>query len=305
MMTGKDRVPDVPPGGRPFVTRFAPSPSGYLHLGHAYAARFAWEAAHRSGGRFLLRIEDIDASRARPEFEQGICNDMVWLGLTWDGPLRRQSERLEAYAAALDYLDGQGVLYPCFCTRRQIRQEVAGAGQAPHGLDGEMVYPGICRHLSADERQHRIARGEAYAIRLDVEAALGRTGPLYWHDLKRGRTKAEPHLLGDVVLARKDTPTSYHLACTVDDAAMGVTLVTRGEDLFHSSHIHRLLQALLGLPVPLYYHHNLVADSRGQRMAKRNRAVSLKYLRDSRHTPDEIWRLLGLSEAGAATAICA
>lgn len=305
MIKGRDAVPAPMPGRSPFVTRFAPSPTGYLHLGHAFAARFAWAAARRSGGRFLLRIEDIDQSRCRPAFEDGIRNDLLWLGLQWDGPLRRQSERFEAYAAALARLNEQGVLYPCFCTRKQIRREVAEAGRAPHGVDGETIYPGICRHLAPAERAARLARGEPYAIRLDVEAARSLTGSLVWHDLKAGVVEAEPERLGDVVLARKDAPTSYHLSCTVDDAAMGVNLVTRGEDLFVASHVHRLLQALLGLPAPAYYHHGLVSDSRGERMAKRNRAVTLKYLRDSQHSPDDIWKLLGLSTEAIVQHACA
>jgi glutamyl-Q tRNA(Asp) synthetase len=300
MLKGADFLPLPQPGDQPTVTRFAPTPSGYLHLGHAYAALVAWESARAAGGRFLLRIEDIDRARCRPEFEQGILEDLRWLGLDWDGHPLRQSERMPVYDQALDSLDRQGVVYPCFCTRRRIRAEIAHAAQAPHGPAGEAVYPGICRSLSAPERQRRIAAGEPFALRLDIGRALALTGPLTWFDLRAGATRARPELLGDVVLARKDVPSSYHLAVTLDDAAQAVTLVTRGEDLFHATHIHRLLQALLELPAPRYYHHNLIADSTGLRLAKRNRAVTLRTLRQSGRRPEEIWALLGLPEPAPA-----
>jgi glutamyl-Q tRNA(Asp) synthetase len=207
---------------------------------------------------------------------------------------------MAVYDQALDRLDRQGVVYPCFCTRRRIRAEIAHAAQAPHGPAGEAVYHGICRSLSAPERQRRIAGGEPFALRLDVGRALALTGPLTWSDLRAGSTRARPELLGDVVLARKDVPSSYHLAVTLDDAAQAVTLVTRGEDLFQATHIHRLLQALLELPTPRYYHHNLIADSTGLRLAKRNRAVTLRTLRQSGRRPEEIWALLGLPEPAPA-----
>ena len=294
MIKGSDFLPVPTAGEPPQVTRFAPSPSGYLHLGHAYSALFGYEAARYSGGRFLLRIEDIDQQRCRPEFEQGIYEDLGWLGIHWDGEVRRQSDHLGTYRAALDDLRGLGVVYPCFCTRRQIRQEVDEAGRAPHGPSGEALYPGICRNLDPAEAAARMRGGEPYALRLDVAKALARTGPLFWDDIRAGRIAADPLSLGDVVLARKDTPTSYHLAVTVDDHLQEVTLVTRGEDLFHATHVHRLLQALLGLRTPRYYHHNLIADSSGQRIAKRNRAITLRHLRDCRRTPDDVWRMIGL-----------
>ena len=303
MLKGADFLPLPTPGDRPTVTRFAPTPSGYLHLGHAYAALVAWESARAGGGRVLLRIEDIDRARCRAEFEQGIVEDLLWLGLDWDGLPVRQSERMALYDQALDRLDQLAVLYPCFCTRRRIRAEIAHAGQAPHGPAGEALYPGICRSLSAPERRHRIAAGEPFALRLDVGRALTLTGPLTWHDLRAGVVEARPETLGDVVLARKDVPSSYHLAVTVDDAEQGVTLVTRGEDLFHATHIHRLLQALLELPEPRYYHHNLIADSTGLRLAKRNRAVTLRTLRQSGRRPDELWSLLGLPEPAPAAPV--
>jgi glutamyl-Q tRNA(Asp) synthetase len=284
------------------VTRFAPTPSGYLHLGHAYSALVAWEAARSVGGRFLLRMEDIDRQRCRPEFEQGILDDLRWLGLYWDGPVVRQSDRMDLYDQALTQLDRLGVLYPCFCTRRRIRVEIAQAGQAPHAPVGEAVYPGICRSLDVGERRRRIEAGEPFALRLDVIRALELTGPLTWHDVRAGAVRARPERLGDVVLARKDTPTSYHLAVTVDDARQGVNLVTRGEDLFEATHVHCLLQALLGLRPPRYYHHNLVADANGLRLAKRNQAMTLRLLRHSGRSPDEVWRLLGLPDPAPAAA---
>jgi len=295
MIHGPDFLPLPEPGDEPSVTRFAPTPSGYMHLGHAYAALVACETARAGGGRFLLRIEDIDPSRARAPFEQAIYDDLRWLGLDWDGEALRQSERMADYGAALDRLDRLGVLYPCFCTRRKIRAEIAHAAQAPHG-QGEAVYPGICRSLSVDEREHRIAAGEGFALRLNVAKAQELTGPLTWQDLRVGQVRAMPENLGDVVLARKDVPTSYHLAVTVDDAAQSITLVTRGEDLFFATHVHRLLQALLGLPTPRYYHHNLIADSNGLRLAKRNRAVTLRTLRLSGRSPDDVWRMIGLPD---------
>lgn len=296
MLKGQDFIPLIETDGGPVVTRFAPSPSGYLHIGHAYAALFACETARLAGGAFYLRLEDIDTQRCRPEFEQATFEDLRWLDLLWDEPVVRQSERLAGYGVALERLRALGVVYPCFCSRRQIRIEVEEAGRAPHGPAGDLVYPGICRHLSVDEAAYRLARGEPFAWRLDIVKALRLTGPLWWYDVRAGWIEAEPGGLGDVVLGRKDTPTSYHLAVVVDDAAQGVTLVTRGEDLFHATHVHRLLYALLGLPVPRWYHHNLVADSTGQRLAKRNRAMTLRHLRGNHRTPDDIWRMIGLTD---------
>jgi len=303
MIKGSDFLPLPEPGGQPAVTRFAPTPSGYLHLGHAYSALIAWEVAKAGGGRFQLRIEDIDIGRCRPEFEQGIYDDLGWLGLHWDEPPFRQSDQMQGYADALDRLDRLGVLYPCFCTRRQIRAEIAEAGRAPHGPSGEALYPGICRSLDVDERLRRMQANQPYALRLDVDRALQLTGPLVWEDVRVGDVPADAASLGDVVLARKDVPTSYHLAVTVDDTLQGVTLVTRGEDLFHATHIHRLLQALLGLPTPRYYHHNLIADSTGLRLAKRNRAITLRTLRQSGKQPADVWRLIGLPDPEPATSL--
>jgi glutamyl-Q tRNA(Asp) synthetase len=273
------------------VTRFAPSPTGYLHVGHAYAAIFAQRAAREAAGRFLLRIEDIDAGRCRPEFEAAIFEDLAWLGLAWETPVRRQSQHIGAYAAALARLDAMGLIYPCFCTRAEIRAEVARAADAPQGPDGP-IYPGTCRTLSADERAERKARGETYALRLDMRRALTHVPTLTWHDRARGRIVAAPETFGDVVLARKDVPTSYHLAVTLDDAAQGVTLVTRGEDLAPATDIHRLLQALLGLPTPDYHHHKLLHDDSGRRLAKRDRATTLRELRAAGRTAEDVRRLI-------------
>ena len=295
MTKGPDFLPMPEPGEPATVTRFAPTPSGYLHLGHAYSALVAWESARSVGGRFLLRMEDIDRQRCRPEFEQGICEDLRWLGLYWDGPVVRQSDRMDLYDQALSQLDRLGVLYPCFCTRRRIRVEIAHAGQAPHGPVGEGIYPGICRSLGVSERRRRIEAGEPFALRLDVGRALELTGPLTWRDVRAGEVRARPERLGDVVLARKDIPTSYHLAVTVDDARQGVNLVTRGEDLFEATHVHRLLQALLGLPPPIWHHHRLVRDEAGRRLAKRDDARALATLRAEGATAADVRRMLGLS----------
>ena len=275
----------------PVSTRFAPSPTGGLHLGHAYAAWIAHDRARATGGRFLLRMEDIDQTRCRPAFEAGIIADLTWLGLRFDGPVRRQSEHFDDYRAALSRLESLGVLYPCFCTR----SEIAAAVGAPQGPAGPL-YPGTCRHLSAGERQDRLAEGHDHALRLDI--ARARTlvgGDLHWHDEKAGRQQARPEQLGDVVLARKETPTSYHLAVTVDDALQEITLVTRGIDLFPATHIHRLLQALLGLPVPAYAHHGLVMGEDGIRLAKRDKALTLAAMRDAGATAAELRQRLGLA----------
>lgn len=268
-------------------TRFAPSPTGLLHLGHAHGALFAWHQAKDHGGEFLLRIEDIDVGRCRREFDSAIMEDLAWLGLSWPAPVRRQSAHMADYQAALDRLAGQDLLYPCFCTRRDIAEEIARSGAAPHsapmGPDGPL-YPGICRALDADERAARLTAGTPYALRLDVAKAGERAGRLTWHDRRHGDFTATPEIHGDAVLARKDVATSYHLSVVVDDALQDVTLVTRGEDLLPATHLHRLLQALLGLPVPEYHHHGLLTDETGRRLAKRDDARSLRGLRESGHS---------------------
>lgn len=282
------------------VTRCAPSPTGYLHLGHAYAAGIGWLRARQAGGRFLLRIEDIDTTRCRPEFTQAIFDDLHWLGLTWEEPVRHQSAHFADYAKALGHLQQRGLLYPCFCTRRQIQAEIQAAGHAPHGFEGA-VYPGICRHLSADERERRVAAGEAYALRLDIAAACRHAGrwPLHWNDETAGEQAVTPELLiqgfGDVVLARKEIPASYHLCVTHDDALQGITLVTRGSDLFAATHLHRLLQALFDWPVPAYAHHPLLLDETGERLAKRKNAPALRDLRTAGVTPAAVWQQAGLA----------
>jgi glutamyl-Q tRNA(Asp) synthetase len=255
------------------ITRFAPSPTGRLHLGHAWSALQAHDFARARGGLFLLRIEDIDPGRAREEHVAAIAEDLRWLGLDWDGPAVRQSERLPIYASALDRLKAQGLLYPCFCTRA----EIAASAVAPHGDEGP-VYPGLCRHLSATERAERMA-ADGHCWRLDMAEAVRRAGPLVWHDQSAGDVAAKPEAQGDIVLARKDAPVSYHLAVTVDDAAQEVGDVVRGIDLFAATHVHRLLQALLGLPTPRYRHHALLVGTDGKRLAKRNGATSLADLR--------------------------
>ena len=280
---------------RPVVTRFAPSPTGLLHLGHAHSALFAARLARQSGGRFLLRIEDIDTGRCRPDFVEAMFEDLAWLGLDWERPVRRQSEHGADYAAALESLARRGLLYPCFCTRADIEAEIARAGHAPHGPEG-IAYPGTCRTLSADRRQRRLAAGQPHALRLDMAAAVALAGPLTWRDIAKGELVARPEPFGDVVLARKDIPTSYHLAVTVDDALQGVTLVSRGEDLFAASHIHRLLQALLGLAVPDWAHHPLLVDGQGRRYAKRDRSLSLRALRQAGHSAAEVRAMAGFPD---------
>ena len=258
--------------GPGMITRFAPSPTGGLHLGHAWSAILAHDRARAAGGRLLLRIEDIDGSRSRPEHVADILADLAWLGLTWDD-LCFQSARLDRYQAALDRLRAMGLLYPCFCTRADIAREVAASLSAPHGPDGP-IYPGSCRALDAATRAAR--RGDPHAWRLDMAAAIAQVGPLGWYDEIAGRVVADPADAGDVVLARKDAPASYHLAVTLDDAAQGVTHVFRGADLFAATHVHRLLQALLGLPTPAYHHHALLTDADGKRLAKRDGAPMLR-----------------------------
>jgi glutamyl-Q tRNA(Asp) synthetase len=277
------------------VTRFAPGPTGLLHLGHAHSALTGWHRARDAGGRFLVRIEDIDPGRCRPAYEAAILEDLAWLGLDWDGPVRRQSEHLADYAAALARLEADGLLYPCFCTRSAILAEIAAMGGAPHGADGPL-YPGTCRRLDPAERAARIAAGEPYALRIDGAAAAARTGPLRWRDEIAGLQDARPDLVGDAVLGRKDSPASYHLAVTVDDAIQGVTRVTRGADLFQATHLHRLLQALLGLPVPVWHHHALLCDEDGRRLAKRSDARTIARYRQDGATPAAVRALAGFPD---------
>lgn len=280
------------------VTRFAPSPTGHLHLGHAWSAKLAHDFARRHDGRFLLRIEDIDPGRCKPAFEQAIYADLAWIGLTWETPVRRQSDHMADYRAALDVLEARGLLYPCFCSRKDIRHEISESGRAPHDLlphsqEGP-VYPGICRTLSPEARRERRRRGLPHALRLNLDRALELAGmeSLTWTDLAAGEQTATPdilrHMLGDVVLARKDIPTSYHLSVVVDDHLQNISHVIRGEDLFQASHLHRLLQHLLGYKTPLYHHHRLLTDADGQRYAKRDNSQTLQNLRAAGHDPRDL-----------------
>ncbi len=251
----------------PLVTRFAPSPNGRLHLGHALSAIIAHDLAQASGGRFLLRIEDIDGPRSRPDLAEEFRRDLAWLGLAWE-EVPAQSTRLAHYAAAADALKAQGLLYPCTCTRKEIEE----AGARP-GLEG-LIYPGTCKQRAPDPAR-------AAAWRLDADKALALTGPLEWEDTLAGSIPVDLSGLGDVVLVRKDLPASYHLAVSLDDAVDGVTLVTRGADLFAASHVHRTLQALLGLPVPRWHHHLLLTDSTGEKLAKRRGSPALAQRREA------------------------
>ena len=258
------------------ATRFAPSPTGRLHLGHAYAALIAHDAARAGRGAFRLRIDDIDSGRCRGEFRAAIDADLAWLGLLRDGPPLVQSTRAPRYASALERLRQEGLLYPCFCSR----SDIAAAATAPHGPEG-LVYPGTCRALEADQRAERMAAGMVPAWRLDLAAATARTGQLDWVEAGAGRVMARPDLLGDVVLGPRDRIAAYHLASTIDDADMAITLVTRGRDLAFATHMHRLLQALLDLPSPEYRHHALIGGAAGVRLAKRDGAAELAALRDA------------------------
>ncbi|WP_262273317.1 tRNA glutamyl-Q(34) synthetase GluQRS [Microvirga yunnanensis] len=285
------------------VFRFAPSPNGRLHLGHAYSALLNADFAGRFGGRFLLRIEDIDITRCRPDFEAAIHEDLAWLGLQWEIPVRRQSEHFADYRAAFLKLKGRGVVYPCFCTRRDIVQAVARREQEsgrdwPRDPDGAPLYPGTCREVPAAEAERRIAAGEPQAWRLDSAAAQKlRPGPHAFRRFDRdGREEtvaADPWRWGDAVIVRKEIPSSYHLSVVVDDALQGVTHVVRGQDLEAATDLHVLLQALLDLPTPLYHHHGLVLDPTGDKLAKSRQSPALSELRADGVTPQAIRRRLG------------
>jgi glutamyl-Q tRNA(Asp) synthetase len=281
------------------VTRFAPSPTGFLHLGHAYAALVAWRRARADGGRFLLRIEDIDAARCRPEYAAAIREDLAWLGLEWDGEVREQSAHLDEYRLLLEGLLERGLLYPCFCTRAGIRREIGAAAAAPHGPDGApphgLRYPGTCRHLGPGERRRRLDAGEVYALRLNMAAALQFAPPLSF-DEDGTRIMCDPAAFGDVVLGRKEVPASYHLCVTHDDALQGVTLVTRGTDLKPATALHRLLQSLFRWPAPRYAHHGLLVDRAGRRLAKRDGAASLRALRETGHTAAAVRAMAGMPD---------
>ena len=279
----------------PSVFRFAPSPNGYLHLGHALSALLNADRARASGGRLLLRIEDIDETRCRPEYEAAIYEDLRWLGLAWEEPVRRQSEHFADYRHVLGQLEAMGLVYTAFESRAEIA--ALATGRDP---DGAPLYPGTAKTMTAAERNERIASGAPYALRLDMAAALARVPRLAWEETgagpsgETGTVVADPAAWGDVILARKDTPTSYHLAVVVDDAAQGVTDVVRGRDLFHATSVHRLLHALLGLPAPLYHHHRLLLDADGRKLSKSTQATGLRELRAQGLTPTDIRRLVGL-----------
>jgi glutamyl-Q tRNA(Asp) synthetase len=274
------------------VTRFAPSPTGFLHLGHAFSAFLSWARARQAGGGFLLRLEDIDTTRCQPAFAAAVLEDLAWLGFQWDGAVRVQSAHLPAYGAALETLQDRGLLYPCFCSRA----EIAAAQSAPHGA--APVYPGTCRHKTMAEREALMAAGAPYALRLDVAAALRGEENLRFLEEGQGWVAANPARFGDVVLARKKMPTSYHVCVVHDDALQGVTHVIRGEDLRDSTHIHVLLQRLLGLPTPVYAFHPLLTDASGKRLAKRDKARTLRAMRVAGETPEGI--LARLREDAAA-----
>jgi glutamyl-Q tRNA(Asp) synthetase len=288
----------------PPVFRFAPSPNGYLHLGHAYSALKNFDCARQSGGRLLLRIEDIDLTRCRPEFETAIYQDLGWLGVAWETPVRRQSEHFSQYRDALENLSAQGLVYPSFESRAEIAKLVAAReaeGAWPRDPDGAPLYPGTAKSLPQGERARLLESGAPYALRLDMAAACARAGDLDWSERgqgpggETGEVTARPEAWGDVILARKETPTSYHLAVVIDDALQGVTEVVRGQDLFWSTSVHRLLQRLLGLPQPAYRHHRLVLDDAGQKLSKSGKATGLRELRAGGATPADIRRLVGLA----------
>ncbi|MGH6875271.1 MAG: tRNA glutamyl-Q(34) synthetase GluQRS [Aestuariivirgaceae bacterium] len=267
--------------------RFAPSPNGELHLGHAFSALFAFHAAKRAGGNFLLRIEDIDTTRCREHVADRIFDDLAWLGLDWLEPVRFQSRHLADYSRAQSSLESHGLLYPCFCTRKNLEASSSGRRDP----DGSPLYPGTCRALDPEARA--MAAGEPFHLRLDMARAVQQAAGLFFTDLGIGDISADPHKWGDVILVRKDIGTSYHIAVVVDDALQEVTHVTRGRDLFEATHIHRLLQALLGLPVPLYHHHRLISDAVGRKLSKSAADRSLRSLREGGVSPAEIRRTLG------------
>jgi glutamyl-Q tRNA(Asp) synthetase len=278
--------------------RFAPSPNGYLHLGHAYSALLNAQMARETGGRLLLRIEDVDIARCRPEYERAIYEDLAWLGLDWEEPVRRQSEHLSDYAQALAELRERRLAYTCFCTRGDISRAIAGRPDWPRDPDGSPLYPGTCRHLNAAEGAVRLACGERAAWRLDMGKASDLVGALAWceydtEDLGR-EIAAEPQRWGDVPVARRDIGTSYHLSVVIDDAQQGVTDVVRGKDLYAATSVHRLLQALLGLPDLRYHHHELITDASGHKLSKSRGSPTLRDLRANGITPEEIVRTVGL-----------
>jgi glutamyl-Q tRNA(Asp) synthetase len=287
----------------PSVFRFAPSPNGTLHLGHAYSALLNSDLARARSGRLMLRIEDIDPTRCRPEFEAAIYEDIAWLGIAWETPVRRQSEHLGEYRRALDRLLSLGLIYPSFESRAEIARLVVERemqGAWPRDPDGAPLYPGNAKLLPKEERARRMESGPPYALRLDMEAAIMRAGALSWTELgegpdgESGSIAARPQVWGDVILARKETPTSYHLSVVIDDALQGVTEVVRGQDLFHATSVHRLLQHLLDRPAPAYRHHHLIRDAAGHKLSKSTGATGLRELRASGVDVADIRARIGL-----------
>ena len=280
------------------LLRFAPSPNGYLHLGHAYSAFRNAQLARDLGGSLLLRIEDIDVDRCRREFEDAIYEDLRWVGIEWQEPVRRQSEHFSDYSCALEDLTDRGLLYPCFCSRTEIARSVSGSRNWPRDPDGAPLYPGTCKHMSKDERARRLASGQHAALRIDMDEALAHAGTLLgWREYGEGEPRdvsAEPQLWGDAVIGRRDIPASYHIAVVVDDAIQGITDVVRGMDLFNATSLHRLLQALLDLPAPNYRHHRLLLDPTGNKLSKSARAKSIRSLRLDGLTPAEVMKRLGV-----------
>lgn len=291
------------------VLRFAPSPNGWLHLGHAYSALFAHDMARRLGARFLLRIEDIDIGRCRPEYEEAIYEDLRWLGLDWEEPVRRQSGHFPDFERYLKRLRDRGLIYPCFATRREIQEVIAATGIPPQNWptdpDGAPLYPGIYKDMPRERLNHLMWEGHSYAWRLDMEKAVAEAeriagGPVTFFEEgegprgHKGRIAVQPHLFGDVIIARKEVPTSYHLAVVTDDALQDVTLVTRGQDLFPATSIHRILQVLLDLPEPRYHHHGLIRDDTGRRLSKSAKDMGLRELRTAGRSAEEIRRMVGL-----------
>jgi glutamyl-Q tRNA(Asp) synthetase len=273
------------------VTRFAPSPTGDLHLGHLYAALFASGLAAEKNGRFLLRYEDIDITRVRDQYYTQIEDDLRWAGLTWELPVLKQKTRTKNYENAIEILKKNGVVYPCFCTRKDIQRELSNLTSAPHGPEGPL-YPGTCKHLTKEETSAKIAQGIEPSWRLNCEAAYYLTGSLHFTDTFYGKQIVNHHLLGDIVLVRKDIGTSYHIAVVIDDAFQGITDVSRGHDLLESTHVHRILQALLGLPEPRYHHHKLVRNAAGKRLAKRDSAQAIQHFRANNYSINQLKSLI-------------
>ncbi len=287
------------------VVRFAPSPNGLLHLGHAYSALMNGLFAQETGGRSLVRMENIDTTRCRPEFEKAVVEDLAWLGLDWEYPVRRQSDHFADYGDALMRLERRGLVYPCFCSRGDIMAAVASRPNWPSDPDGTPIYPGTCKHCSAERRAQRFAAGERASYRLDMDRAVAALGArLAWSEFRGGshrfEEQATPAIWGDAVLSRRDIATSYHVAVVVDDALQGVTDVIRGEDLYMATNLHRLLQALLDLPAPHYHHHALLRDSAGQKLAKSLRAKPLRSFRQEGHTLDDVLARIGLPKPDPA-----